>query len=549
MTTEWFASSGLSSTYWKLVNDNVVINSENSGDPVVETGFSVITTTVDKLYVVGEQLNLDGLIVKANMSDGSKVNLDAGQYTINQSAFNNQVAGVYSIIISYKDYDAITFDVEVVAVTGFKVYSDDVVKTYLKGVNFSATNLIVKAILSDNSEMRLTSSDYTLDSSSYNLAVAGEYNINVSYKDFVEQSFRVTVVDFDSTTITSKIDISIDANYNGIDGVLDSTLNMVKFKTIKAALEFISALNLNTTIEKNFYFEAGAYKEKITIATPNVNFIGKDANTTKITYDVRAGDLNPNGDMWGTQGSSSVTIKSSATNFMATKITFENSYDYFGGVANNITSDVQAVALVTEADQVIFHECRFIGAQDTLYAKAGRQHYYKCYIEGVVDFIFGNEGPAYFEECTIHSLLRSSGCITANKGTGNYGTVTYGYVFYKCTLTAQEGTPIDSVDLGRPWAAGAAVAYIDCIMGAHISAEGWTDMSGNIPENANFYEFGSINELNEPLVRGVTYRGKLLTLEQDTTYKDKAVVFATSNGTATFPVWDYAADLLTIQAA
>jgi pectinesterase len=542
LTQTWFESSTLSTTYFKLVGDNIVLNSETGGE-VKETGFTVVTTNVDKLYVVGEPLNLDGLSVKANMSDGSKVNLEMGDYTVDTSNFNNLAAGTYEIIVRYKDYTPISFEVEVVAVTGFKVYDNDVVKTYLKNSSFSSSNLIVKAVLSDNSELRLSSTDYTVDSSLYNAAAAGEYDIKVSYKDYPVQIIKVTVVDFDKTTITDKINLSIDAQYTGVDGVVDTTISMLKFKSVKSALDFINALNLDASVDKNFYFEAGVYKEKITISAPNITFIGIDATTTKITFDVRSGDFQANGSTWGTQGSASVTIKSSAKNFMATKITFENSYDYFGGIANGITNDVQAVALVTEADQVIFNECRFIGAQDTLYAKGGRQYYYKCYIEGVVDFIFGNEGPAYFEECVIHSLKRSTGCITANKGTGNNGAVTYGYVFYKCILTAEEGTPANSVDLGRPWDKTANVAYIECIFGDHITARGWTDMSGNLPENAYFYEYGNVNAQGELIVRTEVYKGKTLTAEQANNYKSKAVVLGSVNGTANFGEWDFAADL------
>ena len=54
----------------------------------------------------------------------------------------------------------------------------------------------------------------------------------------------------------------------------------------------------------------------------------------------------------------------------------------------------QAVAVLSEADRAIFKKCKFLGWQDTLYAKNGRQYFEDCYIEGNVDFIFGSKCDA-----------------------------------------------------------------------------------------------------------------------------------------------------------
>ena len=78
--------------------------------------------------------------------------------------------------------------------------------------------------------------------------------------------------------------------------------------------------------------------------------------------------------------------------FHAENITFENSFG----------TGSQAVAILVEADRAVFRKCRFLGWQDTLYAKNGRQYYKDSYIEGHVDFIFG-QAAAVFENCHIHS--------------------------------------------------------------------------------------------------------------------------------------------------
>ena len=73
---------------------------------------------------------------------------------------------------------------------------------------------------------------------------------------------------------------------------------------------------------------------------------------------------------------------SAGHDFHAENITFENSFG----------TGSQAVAVLVEADRLVFKHCRFLGWQDTLYAKNGRQYYEDCYIEGHVDFIFGRGG-------------------------------------------------------------------------------------------------------------------------------------------------------------
>ena len=215
---------------------------------------------------------------------------------------------------------------------------------------------------------------------------------------------------------------------------------------------------------------------------------------------------------------------------MAKQITFKNDFDY----NQSTISDKQGVALVTEADQVIFDHVNFKGYQDTLYAKSGRQYYMNVYIEGVVDYIFGNGGPAYFENSVIKNLARSTGVIATNKGynVSSSALITHGYVFYNNQFIFEEGVPAGSVDLGRPWDQHAAVAYINNTFDVHISARGWTEMSGNLPQNARFYEYQNKNMSQEVLA--VTTNGQALTEALALQYQNKDVVFAQINGAIDF---------------
>lgn len=66
--------------------------------------------------------------------------------------------------------------------------------------------------------------------------------------------------------------------------------------------------------------------------------------------------------------------------------------------------DAQAVALRISGDKAAFHNCKFIGFQDTLCDDMGRHFFRNCYIEGTVDFIFGN-GQSLYLVLLIISLL------------------------------------------------------------------------------------------------------------------------------------------------
>jgi pectinesterase len=55
----------------------------------------------------------------------------------------------------------------------------------------------------------------------------------------------------------------------------------------------------------------------------------------------------------------------------------------------------QAVALRITGDKGAFYNCKFLGAQDTLYDQQGRHYFRNCYIEGSIDFICGDGQSLY----------------------------------------------------------------------------------------------------------------------------------------------------------
>jgi pectinesterase len=246
------------------------------------------------------------------------------------------------------------------------------------------------------------------------------------------------------------------------------------YSTVQAA---IGAVPANNTERYIIDIAPGTYTEQLTVPSnkPYITFRGQDANTTVLTYNLNANSIDANGNTVGTTGSTSTSIK--GNDFIAENVTFANS------TPNNVA---QAVAIKTEADRLIFKNCRFLGWQDTLYANrgngTGRQYYQDCTIEGDVDFIFGN-GKAYFENCEI--VTKEKGHATAQSK--DSATLDSGYVFHNCRLTrpSATATPNNSSDLGRPWRAYATVIYDSCWMDAHIKAAGWTRWNDTFDANTN----------------------------------------------------------------
>jgi len=140
----------------------------------------------------------------------------------------------------------------------------------------------------------------------------------------------------------------------------------------------------------------GTYHERVVVPKdrPNLTFLGSDAKATIISFRTAAKELG------GTFFSAVVDVNGDG--FEADNITFENT----------LGPGSQALAISVHSDRAVFHRCRFLGYQDTLYAASGRQYYDDCYIAGAVDFIFGN-AQAVFENCEVggkpHHRRRAAG--------------------------------------------------------------------------------------------------------------------------------------------
>ena len=232
----------------------------------------------------------------------------------------------------------------------------------------------------------------------------------------------------------------------------------------------------------------GVYREMVTIPAnkQRLHISGEGPDRTVIEFGKYAEAMWPDTDIKvGTSGSASMYIH--ASHVTLENLTVANTAGSGDGIA-------QAVALFTDGDFLFFHNCRFLGNQDTVYTfgrygyNGGvcRNYFLDCYIEGTTDFIFG-PSIVYFENCTIHSKKNSY--VTA---ASTFKGQKYGYVFRNCRLTADEG--ITRCYLGRPWGAYARTVFIGCELGGHIVSEGWHDWEKpgkpDTKKNSYYAEYG-----------------------------------------------------------
>lgn len=248
------------------------------------------------------------------------------------------------------------------------------------------------------------------------------------------------------------------------------------FKTVQQAVDQVPDGNTQRVVIR---IKPGIYKEQIRVSAAKrfLTFRGEDPFKTVLTYNINAQQAG------NTRLAFSTLVN--ADEFHAENITFENSFG----------TGSQAVALFTDADRTEFHNCRFLGWQDTLFVNGGRQFFKDCYIEGHVDFIFGN-GSAIFENCTINS--KGAGYVSAHYRTSDQENT--GFVFLRCRLTGENTG--SGVYLGRPWRPYARVVFIECWLGAHIKPEGWDNWRDPAREKTTWFgEYRSLGPGANPKTR------------------------------------------------
>ena len=136
----------------------------------------------------GEDFSAGDLVVKAVLQDGSKTAIESG-FTVDSSLYNKNKSAQYVITVSYEGFTQdYTVNVFAPKVSGIRVES--LQDNYRWGTAFLSSKIEVYKIYQDGSEVKASSSEYTIDSSEYNANQEGAYNIvvklnNTEYQDSV----------------------------------------------------------------------------------------------------------------------------------------------------------------------------------------------------------------------------------------------------------------------------------------------------------------------------------------------------------------------------
>ncbi len=301
--------------------------------------------------------------------------------------------------------------------------------------------------------------------------------------------------------------------------------------TVQAAIN--DAVVAGGTTRRYILVAAGEHREVVCVPAnaPPITLYGSsaDAAATVIVFDNYSGKAKPVGQpanpcnpstssgTFGTSGSA--TFAAYANEFQAKNITFANDTN-----ESVVTGSLQAVALMTQADKLVFENVRVLGNQDTLYVKTpsadtiSRAYFKGAYVEGDVDFIFGR-GTFVLDGCEIKYLTARQGTKGGNPlAPSTDARNVYGILVINSTFTAEAGTAAGSIQLGRAWdesqtdlatytrnvATGiypnGQALVRESVLGAHIAAAPWRSAAttnrpfnsqpGTVPAN-RLYEFAN----------------------------------------------------------
>ncbi|KAK4486000.1 hypothetical protein RD792_008658 [Penstemon davidsonii] len=244
------------------------------------------------------------------------------------------------------------------------------------------------------------------------------------------------------------------------------------FTTVQQALNSIPLFNPCRVV---ITISPGTYKEKIEIPMTMgyVTLEGSGAAKTIIRWDDTADRIGKNGKPLGTYGSATFAVN--APYFIAKNITFKNKAPPPPAGATG----KQAVALRISADTAAFINCKFIGAQDTLYDHKGRHYFKNCHIQGSVDFIFG-DGLSLYEGCHLHAKARTYGALTAQKRESMLEET--GFSFVNCKVTGS-----GALYLGRAWGTFSRVVFAYTYMDKIITPRGWYNWGDKQREMTVFF--------------------------------------------------------------
>lgn len=528
-----------------------------------ESGFELVSDGKTE-FLVGEELDTSSVRLNATFANGKTDNLPLENVSIDTSLVNMGQSGTYPVTLTYKDYEPITYYVDIYAPERIELGFDAIEKlasnsaagngvyfnhsfkeVYLVGEAFDDKGLsvIVVAKCGDKT-LEFKVDDYTVSGfdSSYE-----DFNILTISAFGLETTVEVHVTETQPTPNAEGVyQLLVDPAYEGLSGMLSGPYHV--FKTIQGALDY--AAHIENGAIKELYIAPGYYNEKLEITVPNLKVIGmgEKPEDVVIEWDSLYGLVDAGGFVHTTDSTATVAIRESAVNCVIENVTISNYWNTQERMDEAGLAIERGLALLVQSDRFIMKDSRLLGIQDTLELFTGRQYFENVFISGYTDFVFGTNNTTYFKNCTIHVIdtekddKGTAGYITAFKGSnkGESDAITYGAIFDGCKFTADEGVTLGCTAIGRPWGVYAAVAVINSELGGHISTAGFTgakneryvSMTGK-PTDATV-QFVEYNNTGAGALTEAVAGMRMLTAEEAAMYANFEVIFGKTNRNVTY---------------
>ncbi|GAB2298517.1 hypothetical protein Dimus_032581 [Dionaea muscipula] len=224
------------------------------------------------------------------------------------------------------------------------------------------------------------------------------------------------------------------------------------------------------------YVKAGVYREEVLVDKTMVNvFMYGDGPTRTIVTGNKSFKS-------GYQTSKTASFAVQGDGFLCKNMGFMNTAGPEGH---------QAVAMRVNAQQAVFHSCRFDGYQDTLYTQGGSHFFRNCIISGTVDFIFGN-GATLIQNCLIIVRLPDENQFNAVTAQGRLGkSEPTAIVIQGCRILPDRALVRKrfaiKTFLGRPWKPYARTVFMESLLGDLIQPAGYEPWGGNMFTDTAFY--------------------------------------------------------------
>ncbi|MFX3633927.1 MAG: bacterial Ig-like domain-containing protein [Candidatus Pristimantibacillus sp.] len=154
-------------------------------------------------YLVGEALDLTGLVVKAQYSDNSEALLSPTDYIV--TGFDSSAIGTKTVKINYNGAStSITIDIIPLSVTSLTVKYYPAKTTYYPGDNFDPEGLVVVANYNDGFQTTELTSDL------YSFTIEGQSTSETSPYTFTQPgTFGVTITSTETPAMTTIFNVSV----------------------------------------------------------------------------------------------------------------------------------------------------------------------------------------------------------------------------------------------------------------------------------------------------------------------------------------------------